>query len=210
MINESDRRAIVFTVLAGALVWLGVIYSREPAKVLSPKTSAQLERLDATKPAHDSTVAARVAVDDQRLKRDADLRRAIAQSHARADAERHRADSLAAVAALTTGDADAWQAAYESRTAENAELRATNAKLAQRSDSLETSNRDLRFDRDSVFRPRIDSLNAALRSVRVDVAKVEQCRILPGIRCPSRKEAAVGGVIIGVITGTIAASRSGR
>lgn len=111
-----------------------------------------------------------------------------------------RTDSLADIARTATSlqdSADGWRLAYEARTTERdtllIELDLANERAAVNL-GIATAERIARVE----LQTRLDRLEATNASVARALRKA-QCTIVFGIPCPSRREAAIAGVVTGAL-----------
>lgn len=199
--RAEDRAALVVTLAFVILLGLWFV-DRGKRSGMAPATAALNDSLERTKPAFDSGVAARAALDSARARQDAQLAAAARRALTRASQEKARADSLGAIADHSAGDAAAWQAAYASRTHEAAGWRTAIDTLNQRVDSLKAANDTLRFERDRILRPRLAATERLNLGLKTDLARTTECAIVNWpvrVRCPTRKEAAVVSLVLGAI-----------
>lgn len=166
---------------------------------IPPKEQKSIDSLDATKPAFDSShtqAAHSVTTIITKIVHDS---AALAIVRRDAEESRHLADSLAAAASHAADSASAWHAAYDQRSREAADLRVDrdtlSRDLAAAKDTLIRVGRQLRDD--SLRIASITVLNAGLaRDLR---AADPPCRVLPFVKCPSRKVVAVMAAGTGIL-----------
>lgn len=183
------------------LAWFFASCRPEPQDKIPPEVARRIDSMDVTRPAFDSTQAAgRSAVARDTVF--ATVFKVRADTSARVAARaRITADSLAEIARVKDSSATAWKAAYEARTEEATEWRAT----AFRNDSAYRSERSARlglaalYGADTLRRQATERINADLRRA-IDRLEVP-CRIVGPIPCPSRTVtmvlAGVGGAFAG-------------
>lgn len=124
-------------------------------------------------------------------------------------AHRRLADSLAAEAraAVTLADsARGWQEAYLARTVEADSLRVVVAEERTARAHADTQVA-LYMRADSTHERRHARADSLLRAAVAVANEAGKCRILGLVRCPTRKAAVIGGVVVGVFVGSGAAAR---
>lgn len=181
---------VVLAILATAALGWFVVGRLFPSNPPGP-TQGQIssDSLKATKPAEqalidssNARIAARVPVST--------LANASARaSQDRANRERARADSLAALAAQQAGNAVAWKNAYVARDSEAVELRSTIASDNTIIFNLKADTTDLRFQLKTVNK-RLSDTELANSRLYDDIERLKRCKILGFINCPSRIQTA--------------------
>lgn len=194
---------------AGAVLTVIFIFGPEPAVPLPPKIQAQLERHQVAT-AVDTATTHRLERDTAAAGRRQRAAAALqATAEARAQAEKTRADSLDLVAAQAL-------TARDSAIAYHAALDASQRRGDQLEGALAQSGRQLfaagerQAQTDSIADVwkahafRADSLVTTLVDVATHPA---QCRIAWVLKCPSRGQAFVGGVVLGAVGYAIATGK---
>lgn len=194
-------------VLAGAvlaLACLGLLLAvtcQDPTPVLPPAVVRQVEAhrvatvLDTAAINEARRAAARAAARES-----AAVARAASIERARVALAR-RADSLAAVAAIAASardSADAWQGAYTERTAERDSLVREVAVVDSARRDADTRADTNAFARDRAI-ARAERADSVVASVVAAAGEAGRCSFLWVVPCPSRKVAAIGGVVLGAV-----------
>ena len=201
MTERQERAALFAGVLLGGLVVLWL--SRPESPALPEATTKTADSLVATQPAFDSMLDARFADLARRDARELRLAGAAARARSVADSQRSRADSLMAFVATSADSVAAgalWRQVAETRLAETVSLRTDG-------DSLREALANVRAARDTLFsalvltRERLDVTMALNAQIRADVARLTECRWggRLNLKCPTRKQAAVGGLLLGAL-----------
>lgn len=185
----------------GALALLAT-FRRPPAPLIPPETRALIDSLRATKQRDASTID---SLRSSSAKAQARGQGAIETARGvvtRSTVDRYLADSLAVQALKTDStakQAELYRLAYQARSREADSLRRAFALAdsAHRSDSLAIALLKGAAVVSDARAVKLEQLNAQLE----DVAKKAErgCRVL-WMRCPSRTEAAIGGVVVGAAT----------
>lgn len=199
-------------VLALAVVgvfFVGRCSAPDPAP-LPAKVQAQLDR-HRVATAVDTAEVNRLARDRAAAKtREQDAAVVRVELEEAAAVERHRADSLATIAAAAVTSADssswAWRSAYEARTFE-----VTTLRRALDSAKSETAHADVAGEKSDTISA-VDLRRAAradsMITTLVDVATHgDQCRIAWVLHCPTRRQVFVGGVLAGAAGALIATGK---
>lgn len=200
--------AFAFALIVVSVFFLGRCSANSDA--LPPAIQADVDRHGRTTAA-DSARRLELERENARLKaqRDAQIRIARATDSA-AMKQRRRADTLQAVAlaALTEAEeAKAWHAAHDARKleADSAEAASAAKDVVIEADSAMLATKDTIIAVEHRGRLQGDSIIAELLPL---AQHRDQCSILFGIiKCPTRKQAFVGGVLAGVATYAIATGR---
>lgn len=194
--TSGDRGTLLTLLVVAAGLF---VYDRAtaPADGLPPAVSAVVDR-------HAASIVRDTAADHRLEREKAEARRrerAATAARRRADSlaavEKGRADSLAAVAqsAQTSADsAKAWQAAYDARGREAAQLavsrdsaiaeaREARVQLAQTTAQLAT------------WRERALRADTVIAQLLPLAEQGDSCRIARVVRCPSRTQVLIGTVI---------------
>jgi hypothetical protein len=202
----GDRATMITIVAVAAAV---LIEAQWPAKAgLPPKVQEAVVRHEVL------TIIDTATVNKLQRERNASQHRELAaaagrrRSDSTAVAQRVRADSLEAVARAATSATDsaaAWQQAYETKKDETAALEISR-------DSAIAEAREVRIQlvsadsQTGVWRAhalRGDSIIVQLVPL---AQKVDRCRILYLVTCPTRSQAAIAGALAGAV-GAFIASR---
>lgn len=202
--RDHERRAwrIVLLALVAALALLGVILFARPDPILRPHTQAAVDSLRVSRPAFDSARAALVRAETVYVERVRTIVTTASVDRARADASAIVADSLATLAARALSALDSaalWLGAYTERTAEARQLRA-EADTLRGALAVLDSARLVADVRATVEGERRQRTEAVLDSVLVDVGHAGRCRVLRFVPCPTRKQAAGVGAVLGAVT----------
>lgn len=206
----SDRAtlATIGAVIVGTF-FLGRCSAPDPP-ALPPKVQARYDR-DVVARAVDSAETARLAR-EKASERARELAAATVRKRLEdsASVEHRRADSLALVAAQVVESADssswAWRIAYQARTHEADDLRRSldSAKAETKHADVQVEKADTIAAVDLRHAVRADSLVTLL----VPLAQhQDQCKIAWVIRCPTRSQALVGGVVIGIAATAVATGK---
>lgn len=205
--STQDRAAVVFTGCALMLVALWFVYEPPaPAPILSPTTQRTADSLVATGTSFHASID--TAAEARRL-RDLELvalRRRMKAAEDSTTAAKRRADSAAAIAQT----AEQWKAAHDLRSDEVTRLRTESAQKDTTIGKLEQDTASLRIDLRGALQ-RVAAHEDLQARVSMDIAEANkrmECAILTWpkrVRCPTRKEAAIGGALVGVIAGAKAA-----
>lgn len=189
---------VILLILGG--LWLWSRHKGNEPKI--PKeTQETIDSLRVTKPAFDHTqdsIRRIVVYDTMQATR---AQAAAEKARASAQAQQHRADSLAVVARTSADSATAWHRAYDARTEEAVNLRTAFAEKdsAYRSERHARQALEVNYGADTTRRIAIEKVNKDLLQA---IDRLEQpCRVLGPIPCPSRTVAAVGTGILGLIVG---------
>lgn len=185
---------IALVVLAGLLL----AFCHPTPNSIPPKEQTSIDSLKITKPGFDSTqhvVKQQAAKVVTKIVHDS---AAAVRARAEADHYRRIADSALAVARAQHDTTSAAFVAATNATKEADQLRATNDTLTVRLSEAKTTIVALtdQIARDSLRQHASDDLNARLAK---DVKTAGQCRMLPFIRCPTRKQAFVLGAGTAII-----------
>jgi hypothetical protein len=157
------------------------------------------DSLVVTKPAFDSTQHATQRAVTTVLTRLVTDSAAVARLRAKADSEHRRADSLASVASFARTAADsatAWRQAYEASAREVAVLQAANKTLTEDVAAARDSLRESLVRLREGARREADHVNFEARLQRTIAQSSPPCRVALVLRCPTRKEAFVAGVVV--------------
>lgn len=188
--------------LTGALV-VALVFSSCPRPDEKDKVPAPIQKtadsLEATRPAFDDrrdSVVRVVAIDTARAVRAERLARARKDS---AEGFRRQADSLARLAGTSADSATLWRQAYERRTEEADQLRASNAAA----DSALQAERSARLRVSQLFSEselrRRQAEEVVIPGLERAIAQLEKpCRIVGPIPCPSRRVSFVAGAAAAV------------
>lgn len=189
-----------------ALLVLWPLFRSRPTPLIDEATRAEALRLRAS---HDSdsllidSLKASAAVSatraDRAVARAQGLERVAAVSGTRADS---LARSARTVDSSAIGQVDStWRLAYDARTAERDQLLAA-AKIRDSADAdRRAALHDVHIALDSA-QSRSRALDVLNNSLLKAVEKAERgCRIIGPIRCPSRKQSAVAGSVLGLLAG---------
>lgn len=164
----------------------------------SPRTQWSIDSLAVTRPSHlaaqDSSrrrAAAAVAVG---ARHDVAADRALAA----ADSLAHVIDSLRRQPAAIADTSSPWRAIADSLEHETGTLRVVVRERTASRDSARSALRETesRAARDSARTVALEQLQTRLER---ELRTAGQCRVLFVVRCPTRTEAVVGGVILGVL-----------
>lgn len=129
-----------------------------------------------------------------------------AASRALAAAAKRRADSLAILARASDSTSTLWRMAYDERDAEVKALAADTVELRAQKDSLVQDTLRLRHDLDDVqkYVIGVERFNGTLKA---DLERVTECRIVGPIPCPSRTQTMAGTALVTTLLIVIAGSR---
>lgn len=200
------RAVVVACVIAVGLL---VVYCHAVPNQVPLKEQATLDSMKATKPRVDS---ARKQIKDSavrvvtRIVRDSG---AAVKARAEADHYRRVADSALAVARAQHDTTSAAFVAADNATKEADQLRVSNDSLSKRLSEAHATILALtvQVTADSVRQARSDALNARLAN---DVKTAGRCRVLPFVRCPTRKEVLLTGLALGVAGKTFYDNQRGK
>lgn len=168
-----------------ALGWflIGRIFPDNPPGPTENETRADSLRI--TKPVDQALIDSSQARIVAREPSSAAADRAARSAQERANRERRRADSLAAIAST----ADEWRAAHDSRVIENGELRTAIVEKDKTIFNLKADTTDLRLQLGIVQR-RLKTTEDVNEGLIEDLAKARRCKIVGLINCPSRIQTA--------------------
>lgn len=192
--DAALRKAPEWMLIAGVVAFLAVaVWMLWPhPHRLPPAEQYTRDSLAITKPRADSARHATSAAVAHVIAKIVHDSAAIRAALYRAAAAGRRADSTAAVAQALADTNSRWHAAYEQRTTQVADLQA----------AVDTLVPDLTAARDTLVRVRGQQHDDSVRFVRGDEFNARlatdvqrgDCRVL-WIKCPSRKQAFVAGVL---------------
>lgn len=180
---------IVITVVAivavAALGWflIGRIFPDNPPGPTENETRADSLRI--TKPIDQALIDSAQARIVAREPSSAAADRAARSAQERANRERRRADSLAAIAST----ADEWRAAHDSRAIENGELRTAIVEKDKTIFNLKADTTDLRLQL-GIVNKRLKTTEDVNEGLIEDLAKARRCKIVGLVNCPSRIQTA--------------------
>lgn len=162
---------------------LGRIFPDNPPGPTESQTRSDSLRI--TKPIDQALIDSSNARIASREPSSAAADRAARSAEQRANRERRRADSLAAIAST----ADEWRAAHDSRVIENGELRTAIVEKDKTIFNLKADTTDLRLQL-GVVNKRLKTTEDVNEGLFEDVEKARRCKIIGLINCPSRIQTA--------------------
>jgi hypothetical protein len=185
------------TIAALAIVVLALVAYCRPKPAPIPRAEQKsLDSLEATKPAFSALRDTLILRETTYVTRSSINRaQAIAATQA-ADSLRERAIVAQRVAEAARDTSSAWRTVAQLRTAESDSLRSANGALVTALSDMNLA-RSAAVSRATAAEARLtasENLNARLAE---DVRAGDRCRILYIAACPSRKTAAISGVILG-------------
>lgn len=194
------KRALVVSAMVASIAMLLALAFCRPKPTPLPREEQKTgDSLVVTKLAFDSTQHATQRAVTTVLTRLVIDSAAVARLRAKADSEHRRADSLASVAsfALTAADsATAWRQAHDASAREVAVLQAANKTLSEDVAAARDSLRESLVQLREGARREADHVNFEARLQRTITQSSPPCRVALVLRCPTRKEAFVAGVVV--------------
>lgn len=192
------REALVTVLTVGSIImlgWLAFIYEPPERPVLSPATKQLAESIAVEKPKFD----VRQDSTEQRIVTRAPVRKQTAAEDFKLWGQRLQ-DSLALAAAKTIQDSIRG---YQQQVIT---LKAQVANDSLRIATLTADSADLRRGWNEERNMRYAGERLILR-LNIDIANITHCKIAGLLPCPTRKQAVVGGVVIGLVGGAALVGR---
>ncbi len=192
------QRSIGLAAAALVIVLALVAYCRPKPAPIPRAEQKTIDSLDATRPAFDSSRAASVRIETLYVARSAEKSRTAGRVAQVADSLRDVANALQRAAEAERDTSSQWYGVATARKQEADSLRVANGTLvsALADQVMARTAAQARATAAETRLLAVGELNARLAE---DVRAGDRCRVLYVASCPSRKVAAIGGVVVGAL-----------
>ena len=204
-LSEKASAATLLTVLT--VLFFAWREDQRPA--IPDSTQTTIDSLASTQGDFDSVTTNTLAGVDRQASVVASLQKAVGRAKREADAQRRLADSLLALPRTEADSGPFWKQMHDTRLAENVALRQVVDSQQSQIDTL-TAGRDSARVVARLALERLDVTSGVVVDLRASITKLTTCRIGSGVLsvpCPTRKAAAIGGALAGVVGSVVLFSR---